>query len=64
MRKEGTRNDAANVNFHNERGNSDSNSGVSGASESVANNRANLYMCGENEKGNVAFIDFLGVGAT
>lgn len=47
---------------------SDSNSEVS-ASESVANNRANLYNCGENEKGkfekgNMAFIDFLGVGAT
>ncbi|KAK6159031.1 hypothetical protein DH2020_006345 [Rehmannia glutinosa] len=47
---------------------SDSNSEVS-ASESVANNRANLYMCGENENGkfekpNMAFIDFLGVGAT
>ncbi|KAI3446609.1 hypothetical protein Pfo_003274 [Paulownia fortunei] len=49
-------------------GHSDSNSEVS-ASESVANNRANLYMCGENEsgkfdKGNMGFIDFLGVGAT
>ncbi|XP_057785330.1 transcription factor MYB54-like isoform X1 [Salvia miltiorrhiza] len=47
---------------------SDSNSEVS-ASESVANNRANLYGCGEDEKGkfekgNMAFIDFLGVGAT
>lgn len=47
---------------------SDSNSEVS-ASESVANNRANVYGCGEDEKGkfekgNMAFIDFLGVGAT
>ncbi|KAL0454677.1 UNVERIFIED_CONTAM: Transcription factor CSA [Sesamum latifolium] len=53
---------AANVDDH-ESGYSDSNSEVS-ASESVANNRANLYMCGENEKGKMAFIDFLGVGAT
>ncbi|KAG6427887.1 hypothetical protein SASPL_112134 [Salvia splendens] len=47
---------------------SDSNSEVS-ASESAANNRANVYWCGEDEngkydKGNIAFIDFLGVGAT
>ncbi|KAH6820836.1 myb domain protein 56 [Perilla frutescens var. hirtella] len=42
---------------------SDSNSEVS-ASESVANNWANHYTCGENEKENMAFIDFLGVGAT
>ncbi|KAL1548819.1 transcription factor CSA-like isoform X1 [Salvia divinorum] len=44
---------------------SDSNSEVS-ASESVANNRANLYGCGEDENGkyDIAFIDFLGVGAT
>ncbi|KAK4485595.1 hypothetical protein RD792_008238 [Penstemon davidsonii] len=46
---------------------SDSNSEVS-VSESVACNRANLYTCGENEnknleKGNMKFIDFLGVGA-
>ncbi|KAL7138179.1 hypothetical protein ABFS83_10G146700 [Erythranthe nasuta] len=35
------------------------------ASESVANNnRANVYICGENEKSRIAFIDFLGVGAT
>ncbi|KAL2232883.1 transcription factor MYB56 [Sesamum indicum] len=53
---------AANVDDH-QSGYSDSNSEVS-ASESVANNRANLYMCGENEKGKMAFIDFLGVGAT
>ncbi|KAI3444215.1 hypothetical protein Pfo_000880 [Paulownia fortunei] len=49
-------------------GHSDSKSEVS-ASESVANNRANLYMYGGNEKGkfekgNMAFIDFLGVGTT
>ncbi|PIN06415.1 Transcription factor, Myb superfamily [Handroanthus impetiginosus] len=47
----------------NHSGNSDSNSEVS-ASESVANNRANVYICGENEKGNMGFIDFLGMGAT
>ncbi|KAL2464475.1 transcription factor CSA-like [Forsythia ovata] len=51
-------------------GHSDSNSEVTAASKSVANNRANLYMFGENETGkfennnNIAFIDFLGVGAT
>ncbi|CAI9779618.1 unnamed protein product [Fraxinus pennsylvanica] len=49
-------------------GHSDSNSEVTEASESVANNRkANLYMFGENENAkfeNIAFIDFLGVGAT
>ncbi|CAI9779592.1 unnamed protein product [Fraxinus pennsylvanica] len=50
-------------------GHSDSNSEVTAASESVANYRANLYMFGENENGkfetnNIAFIDFLGVGAT
>lgn len=48
-------------------GHSDSNSDVS-ASESVAYNRANPYICEEgkyHEKGNsMAFIDFLGVGAT
>ncbi|KAG8372280.1 hypothetical protein BUALT_Bualt12G0049900 [Buddleja alternifolia] len=54
-------------------GNSDSNSGVS-ASESVVGNknRANQWMYGEKknienakfEKPNMAFIDFLGVGAT
>ncbi|XP_022863656.1 transcription factor CSA-like isoform X2 [Olea europaea var. sylvestris] len=50
-------------------GHSDSNSEVTAASESVANYRANPYMFGENENGkfeknNIAFIDFLGVGAT
>lgn len=50
-------------------GHSDSNSEVTAASESVANYRANAYMFGENENGkfeknNIAFIDFLGVGAT
>ncbi|KAK4412714.1 Transcription factor CSA [Sesamum alatum] len=58
----GAEGNAANVDDH-QSGYSDSNSEVS-ASESVANNRANLYMCGENEKGKMAFIDFLGVGAT
>ncbi|CAA3028215.1 transcription factor MYB56-like [Olea europaea subsp. europaea] len=48
-------------------GHSDSNSEVTEASESVANNRANLYMLEENKNAkfeNNAFIDFLGVGAT
>lgn len=48
-------------------GHSDSNSDVTEASESVANNMANLYMLGENKNAkfeNNAFIDFLGVGAT
>ncbi|KAL8041116.1 hypothetical protein ABFX02_10G145700 [Erythranthe guttata] len=45
--------------------NVESNSEGSAASESVANNnRANVYICGENEKSRIAFIDFLGVGAT
>ncbi|GER27834.1 myb domain protein 105 [Striga asiatica] len=46
--------------------NSDSNSEVLSASESVANNRAtNLCICGENQSDNknVGFIDFLGVGS-
>ncbi|CAK9188016.1 unnamed protein product [Ilex paraguariensis] len=38
------------------------------ATESVANNNTNLFICWENEKGNenkkMHFIDFLGVGAT
>ncbi|GFP82077.1 transcription factor myb44 [Phtheirospermum japonicum] len=44
----------------------DCESEVVSAFESVANsNRANLCMCGENEKkGKMTFIDFLGVGAT
>ncbi|CAI9782930.1 unnamed protein product [Fraxinus pennsylvanica] len=53
-------------------GHSDSNSHSEvSASESVANNRANLCMFGEDDdqngklhKSNLAFIDFLGVGAT
>ncbi|KAL0428359.1 UNVERIFIED_CONTAM: Transcription factor [Sesamum latifolium] len=50
---------------HDELGYSESKSEVS-ASESVANNEANLYMCGEDEseKFDMGFIDFLGVGAT
>ncbi|KAL0316666.1 UNVERIFIED_CONTAM: Transcription factor [Sesamum radiatum] len=50
---------------HDELGYSESKSEVS-ASESVANNEANLYMCGEDESGkfDMEFIDFLGVGAT
>ncbi|XP_022866502.1 transcription factor MYB52-like [Olea europaea var. sylvestris] len=56
---------AANVD---QSGHSESNSEVS-ASESVANNRANLLLFGENENGifnkkNMAFIDFLGVGSS
>ncbi|KAK4431992.1 Transcription factor [Sesamum alatum] len=45
---------------------SESKSEVCAASESVANNEANLYMCGEDESGkfDMGFIDFLGVGAT
>ncbi|KAL2465831.1 Transcription factor [Abeliophyllum distichum] len=54
---------AANVD---QSGQSDSKSEVS-ASESVANNRANLFLFGENENENLnkkkmAFIDFLGLG--
>lgn len=53
-------------------GHSDSNSHSDvSASESVANNRANLCMSGQEDyqngklhKSNLAFIDFLGVGAT
>ncbi|KAL0346067.1 UNVERIFIED_CONTAM: Transcription factor [Sesamum radiatum] len=50
---------------HDELGYSESKSEVS-ASESVANNEANLYTCGEDESGkfDMGFIDFLGVGAT
>ncbi|KAL2228111.1 UNVERIFIED_CONTAM: Transcription factor MYB56 [Sesamum indicum] len=50
---------------HDELGYSESKSEVS-ASESVANNEANLFMCGEDESGkfDMGFIDFLGVGAT
>lgn len=44
---------------------SDSNSEVS---ESVGNSRANLFISGDNEnsneKNNMPFIDFLGVGAS
>ncbi|KAL2480869.1 Myb proto-oncogene protein [Abeliophyllum distichum] len=53
-----------------ESGHSDSNSNSEiSASESVTNNRANLCIFGEEENGklqkcNLAFIDFLGVGAT
>ncbi|KAL3637038.1 hypothetical protein CASFOL_019337 [Castilleja foliolosa] len=55
-------NNAENVGQHQK---SDSNSEVVSAFESVGNNnRSNLYMCGENEKGKMAFIDFLDVGAT
>ncbi|KAL3632660.1 hypothetical protein CASFOL_025644 [Castilleja foliolosa] len=58
-------NKAENVGHNHQK--SDSNSEVVSATESVVanNSRANLYMCGENEKKRkVAFIDFLGVGAT
>ncbi|KAL3637036.1 hypothetical protein CASFOL_019335 [Castilleja foliolosa] len=55
-------NNAGNVGHHQK---SDSNSEVVSAFESVGNNnRSNLYMFGENEKGKMSFIDFLGVGAT
>lgn len=42
-------------------GHSDSNSEVSGA-ESVGTNRINLSSSGDNEKINLPYIDFLGVG--